>query len=165
MTEPTIIPEDSITDDKDGSLGISNEAFSDKDNNKENTTDCDAPIVTQVSPTSDKDNKENTSDCDAPQIMARPIVSLSPTFDNDQENNAECDVLVAQPFMPKVTPEKRKKSYYYSSNYDKQVEQKKRFKRIPCHFFDISYTNYWIHQNDNSSTTDKSSQEGQHQQQ
>ena len=53
---------------------------------------------------------------------------------------------VVKPFTPRVTPEKRKKSYYYTSNYDKQVEQKKRFKRIPCHFFDIAYTSYWIHQ-------------------
>ena len=83
------------------------------------------------------------------EVVVKATVSqLSPNSDKGNKENT------GKPFIPRVTPEKMKKSYYYSSNYDKQVEQKKRFKRIPCHYFDISYTNYWIHhQKDN--TTNK----------
>jgi len=118
MTEPTTIP---VDNDMLISLGTSKDASSNQDKKES----CDVkPNVPQVSPTSVKPN--------VPQV--------SPTS-GIKENTT-----VVKPFTPRVTPEKRKKSYYYTSSYDKQVEQKKRFKRIPCHFFDIAYTSYWIHQ-------------------
>ena len=98
--------------------------------------DNDIPVLGTSSEASLKEN------CDASlEVVVKPTVSqVSPNSDKGNKENTA--VRVVKPFSPRVTPEKMKKSYYYSSNYDKQVEQKKRFKRIPCHFFDITYTNY-----------------------